>query len=186
MIALPEGRAGRLLALGIGGVLAGAIYLAAVAPLAALYERRNATLEDRQAFLARVEAASKALPALRAEVERWRARTPDGSFLLAGASDAIAAASLQSILKDAVERHGAKLGSAEILPAETGERYNRVRVRVGFSADLAALTAILRDVEGSQQALFVENFDIRRGDGVRGGDEAALTVSLEIYGLRRL
>ncbi len=81
-------------------VALGGAYLLVVAPLLDLYAERAAVLENRRMLLPRLQAAADELPGLRARVEQLRAAAGTRKLTLEGASDAIAAASLQSRIEE--------------------------------------------------------------------------------------
>lgn len=194
MIRLPDGNKGRIAAFGIGATTIAAIYVGVIAPLAALYDRSQQKLEERLETVRRLEVSAAELPSLRAAAQQWREKTRDGDFLLAGSSDTLAGASLQSTLKDLVEQNGAKLNSAEILPSDTSDKsesdkdkFHRVGVRVAFSGDLTLITTVLHGIETSHPVIFVDNLDIHTAENSSGDDGGqSFTIALDVHGFRSL
>lgn len=187
MTALPEGILGKILALAICGVLLAVAYLVAVEPALNFYQDRAQELSAQQATIARLAASARGLPALRASAAQWRTQSRDGGLLLAGSSDGVAAAAIQSSVKDFLDKSGAKLGSAEILPPMTHDNFQRVGVRVSLTGTLPMLLAVLRGVGTVHPVLFVDNVEIHTASGTAktgGGD--LLSVALDIYGFRAL
>lgn len=180
MSGLPEGTRGKLFAVSIAGLLLCVLYVAIVVPLAGLYDSSAQTLQDRREMLGRYERAAQDLPRLRAEAEQRRQRSA-GGFLLAGSSDAVAAAELQSTLKDLVEADGATLESAQTLPAETIGNFRRVGVRLSFSGSLELLTSVLLGAETSNPVLSVGGLELQAPDDENGQD---LTIAMDVYGFR--
>src|SRR5260370_35725737 len=84
-----------------------------VSPLLGLYAERAAVLENRRMLVPRLRAAAEELPALRARVEQLRAAAGTRKITLEGASDAIAAATLQSRIEELAASAGAPIGSTE-------------------------------------------------------------------------
>ncbi len=183
---LPTGNSGKALALGICGLLLLLFYFIAVEPLIVLYADGQQELHQRSALAERLQRAVHDLPRLRELAQKVNEGSGD-TDLLTGSSDAVAAAALQSTVKGMVVEGGATLNSAEILPAEPHEKYQRVAIRVSFTADLELLTQVLRGIETAHPQLFVDNLDIRSG-GAGGADDASptLTISVDVYGFRSL
>lgn len=100
---------------------------------------------------------------------------------MAGATDALAAADLQSTLKDLVETGGATLESAQTLPPEALANYRRVGVRVSFSGGLELLTTVLLGVETAKPVLSVGSLEINSSDEETGED---LAIAMDVYGYR--
>ena len=187
MTELPEGVIGKVLALAVCALLVLTVRVAVVAPLLGLYDARQQQLQERLDLVARLRRSAADLPRLRAEADKWRKNARGGDLLLSGSSDTIAAATLQTSLKDLVERGGAKLSSAEVLPAEAADKFRKVGVRVSFSGDVPLLTTVLGGIETSHPIMFVENFDIRTGAKGAGDDAGpAHTIALDVYGFRSL
>jgi hypothetical protein len=117
---------------------------------------------------------------LRAQVQNLR-QSGGGGLLLTATSDALAAADVQSMLKDLLEAGGAKLVSAQTLPVETRGNLKRVGVRISFSGDLMLLTGMLLGIESSHPVLAVGALELRSADD---GQDGRLNVAMDIYGFR--
>jgi general secretion pathway protein M len=184
MSTLPDGRRGKALALGLLALLALAFHLAILSPVLAVYEERAERLEQRRELARRYENAAKDLPRLRASAEEGGEASPDEDLLLTGSSDAIAAAMLQSQLKELVEEEGATLASAAMLPAADAGAFRRVGVRVAFAGDLTLLTSVLRNLDEERPVLATGNFELRAGNAEDSDDNPTLTVALDVFGYR--
>ncbi len=179
MSSLPEGARGKFLAVSIGVLIFCAFYVGLVAPLLGFYEASAQTLHDRRAVLARYERAAADLPRLR---DASANKAESGSALLfTGTTEALAAAELQSTLKDLVEAGGATLESAQTLPPETLGNFRRVGVRVSFSGGLDLLTTVLLGVETAKPVLSIGGLELDSSDEETGED---LTVAMDVYGFR--
>ena len=181
MSGLPEGPRGKALAISIAVLMLGVLYAVIVMPLQDLYAANAQALEERRALLQRYERASVELPRLRIESEQRDAQSGGGGLLLPGTTDGLAAADLQSTLKDLVEEGGAALDSAQTLPSETLGNFRRVGVRISFSGGLELLTAVLLGVETAKPVLSVGGLQIDSSDEETGED---LTVAMDVYGFR--
>jgi hypothetical protein len=185
MSALPEGTTGKVAALTVLVLLIAAFYFAIVSPVLAFYTANAQALDQRRELVRRYQKAVDDLPRLRASAKE-RGAAPRGSdLLLAGASDAVAAAALQSNLKDMVEGEGAKITSAAMLTPEPAGDLQRVGVRVAFSGDLQLLTTVLLGIEEARPVLSVGNLELRAAGGSQDDDEnPTLTIALDVFGYR--
>ena len=181
MTSLPEGRAGRMLAVAIAALAIALFYFVAVAPVLAFYDANALKLEDRRQTLLRYEAAARDLPTLRAQGQKLRDQGSDSGLLFSAPSDAVAAADVQSALKDLIEAGAAKLTSAQTLPAVAAGNLRRVGVRVSFSGDLKLLTGVLVGIDSSRPVLSVDALEVR-GSGDDEGEK--LSITMDIYGFR--
>lgn len=184
---LPDGRAGRILALAIAGALLALSYLSVVRPLVALHGDMREELSDLALQRARLRKIESELPRLQAAVEDMKRRSGEKTLLLSDPSDAVAAASLQTRLQGFAAGEGAEVSSVESLPPKVQEGFRRVGVRAVITCDLGALTAILRALSAARPPLFVENLDIRN-NGITSrqaaGAAPALNISFDVYGFR--
>lgn len=195
MIRYPDGLSGKVLGVAAGCVAVVVIYATVVSPLQGFYDRGQQELQVRLDALRRLERSAAELPRLRKAAEQWRGKMHDGALLLAGSSDTVAGATLQSTMKDLIEQNGAKLSSAEILPPAPADKFQRVGIRVSFAGGLTLLTTVLRGIETSHPVMFVDNLEVRSGDAPAApkdeGDStddagATFTIALDVYGFRAL
>jgi general secretion pathway protein M len=182
---MPTGRPGRLLALSLVLLALGGVYLLVVAPLLDLYSQRAAVLENRRVLVPRLKAAAEELPGLRARVEQLRAAAGARKVTLDGASDAIAAAALQSRIEELAASVGATIGSTESLPAEARSGYRRIGLRYVLSGPFETLVKFLAKLEAATPPLVIDNLHIH-GVLRRPGAAAAagLDAGLDVYGYR--
>jgi general secretion pathway protein M len=182
---MPTGRRGQLLALSLLFVGLGGVYFVAVSPLLALYAERAAVLENRRMLVPRLRAAADELPALRARVEQLRAAAGTRKITLDGASDAIAAATLQSRIEELATSAGATIGSTESLPAEARLGYRRIGLRYVLSGSYETLVKFLAKLESATPPLVIDNLHIH-GVLRRPGTPAAagLDAGLDVYAFR--
>jgi general secretion pathway protein M len=182
---LPSGRRGRLLAASLALIALGGVYLLAVSPLLDLYSARAAVLDNKRLLLPRLRAAADELPDLRAQVEQLRAAAGSRKITLEGASDAIAAAALQSRIEELAASVGATIGSTESLPAEARSGYRRIGLRYVLSGPYETLVRFLAKLEAATPPLVIDNLHIH-GVLRRPGTPAAtgLDAGLDVYGYR--
>ena len=182
---MPTGRRGQLLALSLLFVALGGVYFVAVSPLLGLYAERADLLENRRMLVPRLRAAADELPALRARVEQLRAAAGTRKITLDGASDAIAAATLQSRIEELATSAGATIGSTESLPAEARSGYRRIGLRYVLSGSYETLVKFLVKLEAATPPLVIDNLHIH-GVLRRPGTPAAagLDAGLDVYAYR--
>jgi general secretion pathway protein M len=181
MNSLPEGNAGKALALGIAAVLLCLIYFMIVTPLLNLYADGQQALVERGALAAILERSVHDLPRLRGVAAQWKQKAPANDLLLPASSDAIAAATLQTTVKDLVAQAGTSLTSTEILSPQAQDQFRRVGIHVAFSTNQRLLTAVLRGIEVARPLLFVDNLDLRDA-GQSDGSDPGLAVAFDVYG----
>src|SRR5262249_43645453 len=176
---------GRILALSLLCLALGGVYLLVGVPLMELYADRAAVLENRRVLLPRLQAAAEELPDLHARVEQLRAAAGSRKITLEGASDAIAAASLQSRIEELAASAGATIGSTESLPAEARGGYRRIGLRYVMSGQYETLVRFLHKLEAATPPLVIDNLHIH-GVLRRPGTPAAvgLDAGLDVYGYR--
>jgi general secretion pathway protein M len=184
---LPDGVRGKILAVGmLLGVLL-LIDLVVISPIVGLYDSTAETVQERAALAQRLQNSIRELPRLRKAADALKESSGDQQLLLEGSSDTVAAAMLQSTVKSLIEDGGARLNSAEILPPEKQDPYQKVALRVSFTGDLTLLTAVLRGIETARPVIFVDNVDIRGAGGANQDDgDQSLTIAFDLYGFRPL
>jgi general secretion pathway protein M len=186
MSELPKGPAGRALALAIGALGAIIFYFVVVSPILGFYGDQAEVIQQRTDMAQRFKVLARELPDLRIADKKWRDQF-GGELLLAGQSDAIASAAIQTMMKSTVEEAGSRLTSAEILPERTEGEFRRVGIRVAFSGDLKLVASVLHSLETAHPVLFAGDFDLHAGADSNNGSGAGsdgLAVTLDVYGFR--
>jgi general secretion pathway protein M len=185
---LPTGARGKALAIALCVLVIAATYLVIVSPLIALYDANAEQLQGRQELAQRLQRSAKALPTLRNEADAAQDQTSDADLLLDGDSDSVAAAALQSNVKDLVESAGAQLISSEVLPSDKRETLQRVGIHVSFTGNLTLLTTVLQGFQLAHPVILVDNVDIQGADGAdqSGGPQKQLAIGLDVYGFKPL
>ena len=182
---MPSGRRGQLLALSLLLAALGGVYLLVASPLLGLYAERATVLENRRMLLPRLRAAAEELPILRARVEQLRVAAGTRKITLEGASDPIAAATLQSRIEELAASAGATIGSTESLPAEARSGYRRIGLRYVLSGSYETLVKFLAKLEAATPPLVIDNLHIHgvlRRPGTPAN--AGLDAGLDVYAYR--
>jgi len=183
---LPTGRTGQLLALAILCLVLGGVYLLVVSPILDLYSQREASLTDRRMLAPRLNAAAAELPELRARLAELQAAATTRKIALDGASDAIAAANLQSHVEELASSAGVAIGSTEGLAAENRGGYRRIGLRLAISGEYEAMIKLLGGIETAAPPLILSNVQFHGVLRPTGQAQSArLDAGFEVYGFRR-
>lgn len=157
---LPTGRLGQSLAVGLVLIAAALAWLAVANPLIGWYDQRAQTLAERTRFARHLSALVRELPAIERTARRLATSAPAQHTLLAGATNAIAGATLQQIVQTMATAGGAKLSSAETLPVQKDGAYRRIRLRITVTGSWPVLVHLLQAITHGppdQPAMLVDN-----------------------------
>ena len=183
-LALPEGARGRALALGIAAIVLASVWLAAGQPLLAAYADRADALERRAALATRMADVAASLPELQREAAARSHDATPAAATLAGASDALAGAALQSRIEGMSSSAGGHLSSTEALPAEQVGTYRRVALRVAVDAPWPVLVRLLQDIERATPRMFIDDLQIRAQPAAEKLREPPLDISFTVLAFR--
>jgi hypothetical protein len=170
---LPEGRRGQILALGLVVILVAVLWLGVAAPLIGLYEARQVDLAGRRALLEHMAARVQELPALRRLARASRGAAAPDTALLAGDSDAIAAATLQGVIQDMATTAGATLASEEVLPAVQQGGFRQIGLRIALTGRWPVLVQLLQEIDANDLRLLVDDLEFHAVDDAASGDGAS-------------
>jgi general secretion pathway protein M len=188
---LPTGPAGRALALAILCLALGGVYLLLVSPVIDLYSQREATLADRRMLAPRLSAAAAELPGLQARLAELQATATTRKIALDGASDAIAAANLQSRIEELAAPAGVTISSTEGIAAENRGGYRRIGLRLAINGDYDTIIKLLGAIETTAPPLVLNNLQFhgsmrQLGQPPMGQPQTSrLDAGVEVYGFRR-
>ena len=135
----------------------GGVYLLLVSPILDLYSQREATLADRRMLAPRLSAAAAELPELRARLAELQAAATTRDIVIDGASNAIAAANLQSRIEELAKSAGVTISSTEGLAGENRGAYRRVGLRLAISGEYEAIIKLLAAIETAAPPLVLSN-----------------------------
>ena len=181
-LALPTGRRGQALAVGLAVLALVVAWLSVVAPVLDFYAVRQDKLETLRAEAARGAALIEALPALMREAAT-ASRTPTQA-VIAGSSDAIAGATLQEQVQSMATNVKAQLTSIETLPGEQVGAYRRIGVRVEMSAQLAVVANLLAAVEQAQPRMLVDDIRLTATPVGPQNTQLPLDAAFTVYAFR--
>jgi hypothetical protein len=183
-LALPRGRIGQALALGLTLLIPVTFALSVVAPLLEWYDERAEALLHRAMIARRMEAAASVLPTLQQQAAAIAASGRGESALLEGESDSMASAWLQERLQTMFKQAGVQLNSVETLPGEEAGPYRRIRLRVSLNTAWPPLAALLKELQLAEPALVVDELDIVPAMHRIGTAPGTFDVSCAIFGFR--
>lgn len=152
------------------------------------YNERIEELTDRWQ---RFHNLSARRPLLEARLQQLNERYKTDQYTIEAATPAVAAASLQRAVKQAVEAAGGKLVSTQTLPPAEEQGHARISIRVRMNSEVGALVEVLHSLEGGRPLLFVDDLSVRsrkayRRRGVKKQlQQPGLDVKFELSGYLR-
>jgi general secretion pathway protein M len=166
------------------------VWLGAIAPLWGWYDDRAELLRRQRAIAHRMASLVETLPALQRQVATvdgaatGRANNDSSALLLTGASDPVAAATLQQSIEDLATRAGVRVGSEEILPAQTEGDLRAIAVRLTLTAPFHSLVELLLALSRSETPMVVDDLLLRGPPGKPGDDDLPIDVSMTVTSYR--
>jgi general secretion pathway protein M len=170
----------------VGLLLAAVVLIASltVLPVASRIGELREQIEGERLLLGRF-AAMAALQDKLAEMQGAGRAASESEAYLKGESDAIRAASLQTILSELAGANGVRLSSTRQLPSRDRDDLRLVGTRVQFTADMEQLREMLYFIESTQPFLFVEALQARPFSALAQRDHeygGLLDVRLDVFG----
>lgn len=187
MSQLPTGKRGRWVALGLLIIVLVLIYQLTLAPLWARYQTLTPRIAEQQEQVQRYQRLAAQAPQLKARLKRLRNDPRFSSYLVAGASSALAAASVQQRLQELAQAQQGNVLSTRVGKPQADGDFEQVTINARLQINLAGLQALLYNLETQPPYLFVRNLHVYRQLGRRttgGSDADQLDVQLDIDGLR--
>ena len=181
---LPTGRRGQALALGLLAITLAVLWLVVVGPLIGWYSERADRLARERVLAARMAEIAASLPLLEQQATARRGTAPKPDALLAGNSDALAAAALQERLQAMAQRSGAALSTIEALPPEASGAYRRIKVRATLAAPYPALTQLLRGISTAAPTMLVDDLTMRASFSAAPDQATRLETSFTVIAFR--
>jgi len=186
-LALPTGRRGQLLAVGLTLVCVAALWLGLAAPLIAWYGERQDRLHERALLAQHMADLTATLPALQQALRSDAARSPAQDMLLQGAGDAVAGATLQGLVQDLAASAGATLSSAELLPGQSIGEFRRLGLQVSIgAAPWPVLVRLLQSIAEARPRMLVDDLQLHAASAARpgGGAPPSLDASFTVFAFR--
>ncbi len=101
------------------------------------------------------------LPAMRRQAASAADTGRQPGTLLAGATDALAAAKLQQTLDELAAAAGVRIGSQEILPVQADGEFRAIAVRVTLNAPWRAVVALLQAMAKADVPMMADEMQLR-------------------------
>ncbi len=162
-------------------------YVWIVEPIAAAYANTEAAIADTRDLLERYDRLAAARTSLEAQLAAIEQKPDTAAYYLSGATDALAAASLQARVTALVEGSGATLLSIQTLTSAEDGGLRRVAIRLQMTAEIAPLVRVLHGLESGIPLLFVDNLELQSQAAPSIEPDAAqaavpLIVGFDLYG----
>lgn len=158
------------------------LWLGVVSPLLAWRDDLAEMRSRREALAGRMEAVAATLPALQRQIDTASASQPVRLFI-EGASDAVAAATLQERIQDMARNAGVTLTSAEALPAEPVNGYRRIGLRVNVAGVWPVMTRFLQSIDEATPRMLIDDVQMER-TAVLFGTDRSINASFAVFGFR--
>jgi general secretion pathway protein M len=162
-------------------------YVWIVEPIAAAYADTEAAIADTRDLVERYDRLAAARTSLEAQLAAIEQKPDTAAYYLTGATDALAAASLQARVTALVEGSGATLLSIQTLTSSEDRGLRRVAIRLQMTAEIAPLVRVLHGLESGIPLLFVDNLELQSQAAPAIEPDAAetsapLIVGFDLYG----
>lgn len=181
---LPTGPRGRLLAASLAIFVAAVVGFGVIAPALSWYAERADTLKARQALAQRMATLAATFPELERQAAGMRADSAEPDALLTGATDAIAAASLQERMQALSSQAGVPLSSVEILPVAQVGQVRRIGLRVAAGAEMDKIVHLLASIEDARPRMLIGELDLQRQIEVAEPARINLQARFVVYAFR--
>lgn len=178
---LPEGRFGRLLALALGLMGLLILWAVIVAPLTSVYDQRAARLANETMLADRMAQVAAEAPALRSQVASHRLAPSPPGLLIAGSTDALAAANLQSAVQRLAGDCGVDISSVDNLPSAQVGPLRQVGLHLHMAGDYPALVRLLGALRDASPAMLPDDLSIAAQGPGEGG---RFDIDLTLYAFR--
>lgn len=162
MLDLPTGSRGRLLALSLTALALAVVWFGIAAPMLGWYADRTEQLNQREMLARRMAELAATRPELERQAAGLSASSAAPNALLAGETDAVAAATLQERMQDMAGKAGAQLSSVEMLAATQAGQFRRIGLRVAVEAGMANVIHLLELIEQAKPRMLVDELDFKR------------------------
>ena len=179
----------RLLALVLLAAAALGAWAGIVEPVKLRFAEHDRTIEQSRDLLSRHMRIVLERQQLEAQLAALRETQSTAGRLIEGDSVELATAGIQNKLKALANANDAELKSTQILPAEDGETFRKVAVRVTMMADTEAAQAVFHALETATPYLFLDRLDLRgpkRRSRRKNKNQGILQVRFDVFGYMRI
>jgi general secretion pathway protein M len=183
-LTLPDGRKGQALAIAVTIVAAVLLWLCTAAPLIDWYETRADELTQQEQLAARMKSLSLEIPDLQQAVKAAGLQSDDDQILLAGSSDVIAGANLQSTLQNLATQAGTNVDSSALLPVQQAGTLRRISMQVSVTATWPVLIALLEAIGTARPHMIVDQISLADTLSTEPSQETPLQANFSVSAFR--
>jgi general secretion pathway protein M len=164
-----------------------ATYMFVVEPIISGYSETESEIEAARDQLARLERAAAMRSTLATHIEDFEKQRASQGYLLAGSTDALAAAGLQDRVQALITENGGRVQSIQSMPGVEEQGLTRITLRVQMTGTTETLLDVLYALESGSPILFIDDVDIQNRERVKAGSDAGsdvgrLTVAVDLSG----
>lgn len=171
----------RLVAVALLAIVVVGAWAGLIDPLLSAFAEREESLERSQRLLTEFTRKAAQRPVVEQKLQDARRRQASVTGFIDGGNPALAAASLQNLVKVAVEGRGGAPRSLQALPVTRDAEFQKVAIRIDASAGADKLLDLFFGLEASRApVLRIENLDIRGPEGWRAPTQATENTNLTI------
>lgn len=181
---LPDGRRGQILAIALTLVALAMLWLCTAGPLLAWYDARSEQLAQQQQLAQRMQQLVTQIPALRQAVNAAGLQSDNDQILLAGGTDVIAGANLQSALQSMAAQAGTTLDSAALLPAAQAGNLRRISMQVSITTTWPVLIALLETIGTARPYMIVDQITLNNALQAEPSTETPVAANFTVTGFR--
>ena len=145
-------------------------------PISAFSWHLNQTAHALRDSNANLERAVGRRAELEAQLEALQSDAGASMLLVAGASEAVASATVQERIRLITEATGGSLDSARVRPVERIGAFEKITMTVRISSDTAGLAKVLSEIEYGRPAITVEKLAVRSNRNLRRMSNAETTA----------
>ena len=181
---LPEGQRGQIVAAGLLLAALAVLWIGIAAPLVDLYQSRSAVLQQRRNLAAQMGALAAALPGLRAAAVTEPDRPRPAASGLSGATDALAAANLQTLVGQIATGTGVTISSIDTTMPQNTLWGRRIGVSLRLNGSYGAVVTFISRLLLAQPKMVVDDLELHNTGAGAAAPEAPLDGSLSVFGFR--
>lgn len=166
-----------------------ALYAVIIEPLWSSHRNFRQSRVSSTELLAKYQQISRAVNALEEELAALQFAQTSQAGYLPGNISSLAAAELQTHVKNIVRSAGEELRSTQILPVNEEAGVTRVAIRVQLLVHIQSLQEVLHTLESGIPFIFIDNLNVRRRKASRRlldtNEDVYLDVRFDIIGYIR-
>ena len=187
LAALPRRRQ-RVIAISTAAAVLVTLGFALAVPILDRHRHYDDAIDGSLLRIERLRDSVGRIPELEAEFEARRAALRSADLFLREASDSLASAQLQQVLRDYVDEANGTTDSTAVLEPRDRAGFRQVMVRARFTGDAETLRQFLHAAESARPFLMVEDLTVqpeaRRRRGRSENEPVVLSIQADVSALR--